>query len=798
MRHNDTVFSHFDALSYRSFDSETRCYVNDRSVGTLWWGSPMTALTDEGLTTLTRFVNEVLPQDAVLQVTFIASTHIQAGLVAWETARTFSPALRYATQKRRAFFEKRALPHKTRHGLADLFYDGVVVVSLTLPMGLNAMGQVNTLAQHWEARVKALNWTLERVPPEGLMKIVSLLTHPNDQLQSPTPRWQRYTSLHEQCANLADSVSIFPTHLVSHLSGWHTKTYAVRACPQDWNTQGMQRLLGDILRGDKRIKTPFVWQLALRPLSRDDTKRRALIKATRWQKLSQSLLRLVMPRAPHVAEEWQTVLQKTESGDILVECAMSAAIMAPAHLMTDVQTHFETLFRQHDWQLMENTYLHYPSLVSLLPMQAFSFWQDFKRLGRLTLQLSEHAVTLMPLLGEYKGSVTPTVLLTGRLGQLSFWDPFSNQTGNYNTAIIGKSRSGKSVFMQELAMSVFAQGGQVFIIDIGRSFEKSCHYVKGNFMEFTREKPISLNPFTHMTSFEAALIMLKPVLATMAAPTGRLLDVELSYLEKALKVTWDRYQNQSTLTLVALWLQNENDKRAHDLATMLYPYTKDGMYGAFFEPPCPLDFNNPYCVVELEDLKGQRDLQTVVLMLILYHMTEKIIRGNREQKKIVLLDEAWDLFQGELSGHFIETGCRRAAKYNGAFVTATQSRQDYDKTPAARAALANSDWTITFAQKREAIDAMQNDNQGKNTSNSLFLNPWLKSLTTVRGEYAECLIQGPQGISLHRLWLEPFSRILTSSTAEEYSEVKRLMAQGQSLEAAVEAVAKRRYGEEEV
>lgn len=62
--------------------------------------------------------------------------------------------------------------------------------------------------------------------------------------------------------------------------------------------------------------------------------------------------------------------------------------------------------------------------------------------------------------------------------------------------VVGRSGAGKSVFMQELMSSTLGLGGRVFILDVGRSFEKTCHMLGGQFIEFSIDKDVCLNPFS--------------------------------------------------------------------------------------------------------------------------------------------------------------------------------------------------------------------------------------------------------------------------------------------------------------
>ncbi len=56
---------------------------------------------------------------------------------------------------------------------------------------------------------------------------------------------------------------------------------------------------------------------------------------------------------------------------------------------------------------------------------------------------------------------------------------------------------------QEIAYAYLSAGGRVWIIDIGRSYEKICQLLGGQFVEFGEGSRMCLNPFTTMTQEEA-------------------------------------------------------------------------------------------------------------------------------------------------------------------------------------------------------------------------------------------------------------------------------------------------------
>ena len=75
----------------------------------------------------------------------------------------------------------------------------------------------------------------------------------------------------------------------------------------------------------------------------------------------------------------------------------------------------------------------------------------------------------------------------------------------------------------------------------------------------------------------------------------------------------------------------------------LYPYTEKGTYGRFFNGPANIDLSDPLVVVELEELKERKDLQSVIVQMVILQITNSVYLGDRKTPSCLILDEAWDM-----------------------------------------------------------------------------------------------------------------------------------------------------------
>ena len=285
--------------------------------------------------------------------------------------------------------------------------------------------------------------------------------------------------------------------------------------------------------------------------------------------------------------------------------------------------------------------------------------------------------------------------------------------------------------------------------------------------------------------------MLRPVVAQMVSPNALLDQYQLSWLDIAIRAVWYDHGRDATLTQLAEHLKtackdedDHCDPRVRDMGVQLFPFTADGAYGRFFAGGPPLDLDRDFIVLELEELKAKKDLQAVVLLMLMYRITREMYL-TRERRKLVIVDEAWELLRGVATGEFLEAGYRRARKYNGAFVTGTQSIEDYTRSAAANAALENADWVFMLRQKPESLAALE---ASQRLPMNETIRAMLRSLQTEHGAFAEVFVYSPMGYGVGLVIFDPFTLLLASSRAEDMIAVDAYRRKGLSTEDAIERV----------
>lgn len=772
-------------LPYRCFDPETQLFHNRRSVGFVLETLPLVGCGEEVPRQLTGFFQHTLPLGSNLQCLLIASPRIEKFLESWHKPRSKkSEILKELAEERRTYL-RQAKGIRTFRLL--LSYSEPQEISPRIEDILSLREQFSTTLRGWGLPVKVWH-------AEDLLQGLEELLNPLFKASLPVS-WNPYDSLANQLMHPGSRLMVEPSQLVFGGGEKILRLYSPRVFPSLWHLGAMNILIGDPFDEFLRFQGSFFISYSVHIAHEKTLKTRMLAKCGNVEKQATLPIAKYVTSLKKEAEEWAYVREKFESGQRLVRIRYQVGLLCDSEEMPREEQTLFNLYRSQRWELALDKYLQLPSFLSCLPMT----WgeggsEDSQKFQKTKTTLSHEPANLMPLQGEWQGTQSPGMILIGRRGQVFYWSPFDNNEGNYNACVVGRSGSGKSVFMQEFMTSLLGLGGRVFVLDVGRSFEKTVKLLGGTYVEFSPQSQICINPFSSIPTHDPeaardALAMLKPILSLMAAPKEGTRDIEDTYLEQALQKAWTKKRTRATLTDVAQSLLSHPDPTSKSLGERLRPYTKDGSYGRFFTGPSTIDLSDTLVVVELEELKERKDLQAVIIQMVILQITNSIYMGDRKTPSCLILDEAWDMLRGQQSGVFIETAARRLRKYYGGLVVGTQSINDFYATPGAQAAFDNADWMCLLSQKDESIELLKN-------SKRLTMDPnmerTLRSLHTEQGQYAEIMIKGPKGFAVGRLLLDPFSQILYSTKAEEFSAVQQLVGQGVALKEAIRTISQER------
>lgn len=472
-------------------------------------------------------------------------------------------------------------------------------------------------------------------------------------------------------------------------------------------------------------------------------------------------------------------------------------------------------------KILPDNHFALPFFLGGLPFGLHKLFQRYSQ--RFQDGTSTLATFLTPHMASWKGNTAyPVVLLTSRLGQVVNLDFFASQT-NYNGYLAATSGAGKSFFagllvscfinagikkhsnpdLTKADLKVPDDGGQCFIVDVGRSYEGlAAQYDNARFLVFGRDFKYSMNPFPNIVDLDGPdgeANMLRTILKSMACPSGEITDLQNAELMSVIQDVWHQLGNKATITDVAKACLSHQEPEMVRFGKQLKPFTDDGVYGKYFsnEYP-PVTYDSRLIVCELEELKSDPHLQIVVLMSLVVSIQKQMYLSGTDRRKLLLIDEGWMYLKDEGSdaellrffAEFLENGWRRFRKTNAAGWLLTQSVLDGYQSSAGRAIIANSAWLCLMRQTDEAIDKLESEKAYAGSASDFSLLRSLKTVKPVPGltdeAYSEIFIRYEGQKQVCRLYTDRRMQLTLTTQPDEKAIRKSYMDRGMSMREAVE------------
>ncbi len=309
---------------------------------------------------------------------------------------------------------------------------------------------------------------------------------------------------------------------------------------------------------------------------------------------------------------------------------------------------------------------------------------------------------------------------------LVIFDRFSLE--NANMVVFAKSGAGKSFTVKLEALRSMMVGADIVIIDPENEYQKLCDAVGGSYIRLSLSSDTRINPFDLPRvidtdeaddALRANLVTLHGLLRQMLGGAGvgaggqvvaGLSPAEEADIDQALIDTYARVgitsdpltHNSTPPTISDLY-----DTLLHmggtgpSLAQRLRKFTS-GTFAGIFSQQSNIDINNNMVVFNIRDLEDE--LRPTAMYIVLNHIWN--ITRTDQRKRMLIVDEAWQLMKYDDSANFLFSLAKRARKYQLGLTTITQDVEDFVGSKMGRAIVSNSSMQLLLKQSASAVDVL--------------------------------------------------------------------------------------------
>jgi len=470
-----------------------------------------------------------------------------------------------------------------------------------------------------------------------------------------------------------------------------------------------------------------------------------------------------------------------------------------------------------DYTLREEGRLSATMFIMSMPFGYYNIRGNAEIIDRYSILPASSVAAILPLQADYSGSVRiiddekvtnkPVLCLVGRKGQIQGYNVYDKRSNNHNFIITAGSGAGKSFKLNKFVNDYYASGSLVRLIDLGYSFEKSCRINKGRFLDIGKEK-MCINPFFSMAKddedserdlISCAIVMSEMINSFTGAPLS---EIEFSLLKSAARYTNKVGNVEMGIDSTRDYLENIEHhakgerilevrsavESAKVMAYNLRDFTSKGVYGRFFNGVSNFNIkDDEFVVVELQQLKEEKELFPVIIMQVINSVTQDLYLGDRSYQRFCLFEEVAQYLRKQ--GHkdlgrlamIIEEGYRRARKHNGSFGAVLQSILDLELFGDIGQVIKSNAAYKFYLESEDYVAASE---RGLIAHKGIALDI-LDSVRNQKPRYSECMVETPFGFGVGRLIVDPWNYQVNTSDGEETQKYYEMIKNGSLPEEAI-------------
>ncbi len=621
------------------------------------------------------------------------------------------------------------------------------------------------------SRIEAVKFFPRKMNDQDLLALYYMLLNPNHNKRlvpkySPTRKFSKQIMMSDSSLEVQNDLVYLDRHYCS--------AYTIKEFPEDFTFEDTFDFIGSVLKPLDQIECPFFLSFSVRfdghhNIYEDLSKKHEKI-------LKQKFGTSAFPKLKKRQEEAAFI------NDMMVRQKLVRASLV-WWLYTKDRKNLKVQERKleaigssaNNFELQRET--GQGNLVQFLQALPLNSEKDIdlKIFKRYRTMFDYNAAHLTPYSSDWKGTGTAVLYFISRRGQIMSYNLFDTPADGYNFVIVARTGAGKSFLANHIISGYYSlpDVSNIWIIDIGGSYETICQLFNGNYIDFTPDADITINPFDIISDIEGSLEFLTKIYGRMAKSTGALSDNESNILMRAIRVAYSREGSKTcvdTIYDVLSEFKNEEDspmlkESINSLRLGLEAWKSDGVFGQYVNGRTTVDISNKLTVLELKGLEGREHLRQIMLMMFLYLITnDVIVKDDRTKKKIAMIDEFWKYVNNEVVVDFVRLAYKTWRKHGASMGTITQNISDYFLNPALADILNQAAHKFFLKQTGESINAFEREGS---VDLQKFEFNILRTVTTVPGKYSEIYFITPLGNGVGRLIVDRNIYWLYTSSAKE-------------------------------
>ena len=826
-----------ELLPYESYDELSQLFFNKGATGFVLLCDPSPGASLKEQNRIAEFFKHEknLPDGASLQFLLFASPKIKDFLDHWQL-RKEGEVHKDLAKKRVEFLAKKAFRGKDGH----LARDFKLLVSYSVPdVKMEDLTKVEELKEIRQGLIATLNGVgvyAEVMGASELIKEVGSILNMNNEIYYEPQKWNKYESLNRQIIDPNTSYQSFEDFCtIENNSRVISKTYVPKSSPDYWALSHMDKFIGDLFNPKITIPCPYLIHYGITAESSQDLKKTTMLgKREASENNINSNLAKFMPSLYEQAEEEAEAAKQLLCGERFVNAGISVTLLANKEMIKSAENSLEYIWSSTGWRFEEAKGDHFAMLIASMPMM-WSLGVDYKiginrkayygcgtalkSLGRVKRTITKECQNMLPIIADFKGEMTPGIPLLERRGQVSYWNVFGHKLYpghypeeklSYNCVITGDMGTGKSFLCNEQICNVLAAGGSVVSIEAGNSFYGTCKILGGEHVKYDLTNPVSINPFTNipigsseddMFNRQQGIVILSEILVAICFPEMDYDKTDKALLLGAVNEVWARKKNKGEINDVHQYLVNYGTEHATNLSHRLERFSRDkdkGMYSDLFNPPASLDINNKFMVFEVGGL--EKSIIPSVVQMMMTISDQKMSGSDRQKPFLILIDECKTLLSACSPG-FVDAFCdkiaRNARKYCTSLTLASQLMTDFSENvnPGLATAFKTAASKVILAQSEDTLSGLKGDSNLSTFVDNEYKYNLFRSLEKVKGRSEMCIVDGDGGMTVARLWGDPYTALLYSSDSDDYVAKKKYLDLGYSIKETLENILRERSGQ---